>query len=97
MGRPGIADRWKLTTASYQAIGGISGALAAHADDVVTMMTGAAQRLTRNVFRRLVTPERTRAIVELDDLQQLAGDRGELTKVIDQLVAGRLLVVQTRG
>jgi hypothetical protein len=86
-----------ITTASYHAIGGISGALAAHADDVVAGMGAAAQKLTQRVFRALVTPERTRAIVELGELQALAIDRAELSRVIDQLVAARLLVVQTRG
>jgi hypothetical protein len=86
-----------LTVASYNAIGGISGALAQHADVVVAAMDPAAQRLTQKIFRRLVTPERTRAIVELADLDDLATDRAELGRAIDQLVAARLLVVQTRG
>jgi hypothetical protein len=86
-----------LTVASYDAIGGISGALATHADVVVAAMDPAAQRLTQKVFRRLVTPDRTRAIVELGDLDDLASDRAELARTIDQLVAARLLVVQTRG
>ena len=88
-------DRKLLTVASYRAIGGISGALATHADDVVSSMDTNAQRLTQRVFRQLVTPERTRAIVELEDLYQLGG-RDEIARVIDVLVAARLLVVQTR-
>jgi serine/threonine protein kinase len=90
-------ERRRITEASYRAIGGISGALATHADDVVASMTAPAQKLTQTVFRRLVTPERTRAIVELGDLEQLTPDRTELGRIIDQLVAARLLVVQTRG
>ena len=90
-------DRRLLTMSSYQAIGGISGALATHADDVVRNMTAAQQRLTQRVFRQLVTPERTRAIVELDDLYQLDQARDEIGRVIDLLVSARLLLVQTRG
>jgi serine/threonine protein kinase len=86
-----------LTVQSYNAIGGISGALATHADDVVAQMADRQQKLTQKIFRRLVTPERTRAIVELGDLYQLAGDQAEVARTIDQLVAARLLVVQTRG
>jgi serine/threonine protein kinase len=86
-----------LTVSSYNAIGGISGALATHADDVVAAMNATAQRLTQTIFRRLVTPERTRAIVELADLHEIATDRAEVKRVIDQLVAARLLVIQTRG
>ena len=86
-----------LTTSSYHAIGGISGALATHADEVIASMNANAQRLAQRIFRKLVTPERTRAIVELTELHELGGDRDELTRVIDQLVAARLLVVQTRA
>jgi hypothetical protein len=86
-----------VTVSSYNAIGGISGALATHADDVVAAMNATAQRLTQAIFRRLVTPERTRAIVELADLHEIATDRDEVKRVIDQLVLARLLVIQTRG
>jgi serine/threonine protein kinase len=86
-----------LTVASYQAIGGIQGALATHADDVIAQLNAPQQKLTQKIFRRLVTPERTRAIVELADLYQLAPDRAEVARIIDQLVAARLIVVQTRG
>jgi len=89
-------SRRVLTEDSYRAIGGITGALASHADEVVVRMNAAQQQLTQRVFRRLVTPERTRAIVELADLEQLAGG-AELRRVIEQLVAARLVVVQTRG
>ncbi|MGE5181475.1 MAG: AAA family ATPase, partial [Acidobacteriota bacterium] len=91
------AERKLLTVASYQQIGGISGALAMHADSVIGRLDTRAQGLARRVFRMLVTPERTRAIVELADLQQLSADRGELDRLLDQLVAERLLVVQQRG
>jgi len=84
-----------LTADAYAAIGGITGALATHADDVVRNMNANAQRLTPRVFRQLVTPERTRAIVELADIYQLGDDRAEISRVIDLLVAARLLVVQT--
>jgi serine/threonine protein kinase len=89
--------RMLLTGDSYLAIGGISGALATHADEVVAQMNASAQKLAQRIFRRLVTPERTRAILELADLHDLAPDRGEVARVIDQLVAARLLVVQTRA
>ncbi|MDX2094004.1 MAG: serine/threonine-protein kinase [Kofleriaceae bacterium] len=93
--------RQLLTMQSYQAIGGISGALAAHADEVLASMSPAAQKLTQKVFRHLVTPDRTRAIVELSDLREHARQQGdspdEIARVIDQLVGARLLVVQTRA
>ena len=90
-------DRRLLTMSSYQAVGGISGALATHADEVVRNMSSPAQKLTQRVFRQLVTPERTRAIVELADLHQLGSSRDEITRVIELLVQARLLMVQNRG
>jgi serine/threonine protein kinase len=89
-------QRKMLTMASYHAIGGITGALAAHADEVVSHMDQPTRRLTQRIFRQLVTQERTRAVVEMDDLAQLANDRSAVTRVIDQLVAARLLTVQAR-
>ncbi|HEU5056078.1 MAG TPA: serine/threonine-protein kinase [Kofleriaceae bacterium] len=86
-----------LTEAGSQAIGGIAGALAAHADEVLAAMTPGAQRLTRAVLVRLVTPERTRAILDTAELHQIAPDGDEVRRVIDQLVNARLLVVQKRG
>ncbi|HEY8145158.1 MAG TPA: protein kinase [Kofleriaceae bacterium] len=86
-----------LTEAGFQAIGGIAGALAAHADEVLSAMAPAAQRLTRAVLLRLVTPERTRAILDMGELHQIAPHGDEVKRVIDQLVHARLLVVQKRG
>jgi hypothetical protein len=86
-------DRRMLTLDSFRAIGGVSGALAAHADDVVRNQSAMEQVLTQKIFRQLVTPERTRAIVELSDLHSLAPD---VPRVLDLLVRARLLVVQTR-
>jgi serine/threonine protein kinase len=89
-------ERKLLTADSYLAIGGITGALATHADEVVRNMNASAQRLTQKIFRQLVTPERTRAIVELGDIYALSTDNAEISRVLDLLVAARLLVVQKR-
>jgi ABC-type multidrug transport system fused ATPase/permease subunit len=69
-----------LTTASYKAFGGIAGAMAAHADTVLP---------------RLVTPERTRALVSLDELQEATRDAEAVEQLVNQLVKARLLMVQT--
>ncbi len=84
-----------LTLASYKAIGGIAGALASHADRVLAELGPSARTLARALMLRLVTPERTRALVTRDELGELSPDRGEVQKLVDQLVAARLLVVQT--
>ncbi|MDP3238660.1 MAG: protein kinase [Myxococcales bacterium] len=85
----------QLTKFAYEAIGGVGGALASHADSVLQKMSPAKVATTRNIFLRLVTPERTRAIVSMDELREGQADAGELEAVIDELVQARLLVVQT--
>ncbi|MCE9576281.1 MAG: protein kinase [Deltaproteobacteria bacterium] len=83
-----------LTHHSYAAMGGIAGALASHADSVVAEMAPQQQSLVRGIFLRLITPERTRAIVAVDELRELSREVGEVQRLIDQLVSARLLVMQ---
>ncbi|RKH03078.1 serine/threonine-protein kinase PknK [Corallococcus sp. CA053C] len=86
-----------LTQGAYEAMGGIAGALASHADSVLESLSPQERTLVRALFLRLVTPERTRAIVSLDELRELTKDTGEMQRLIDHLVQARLLVVQTGG
>jgi serine/threonine protein kinase len=87
-------QRRVLTRASYLGMGGVAGALATHADEVLAGMSAPDQKLVRSLFQRLVTPERTRAIVDTAELRDIATD---IDRVITHLVGARLLVVQTRG
>jgi hypothetical protein len=83
-----------LTRDSYLAMGGVAGALATHADEVLSAYSAADQKVVRSIFQHLVTPERTRAIVENAELRAIGpGVQG----IVDHLVASRLLVVHTRG
>ncbi|MBE2253047.1 MAG: protein kinase [Myxococcus sp.] len=84
-----------LSRFAYEAIGGVAGALASHADAVLQKMSPARVASTRNVLLRLVTADRTRAIVSMDELREGQADPNELQVVIDELVQARLLVVQT--
>ena len=88
-------DRRLLTAESYHRLGGIAGALASHADAVIAECTPREQSLIRALFLRLVTPERTRAIVPVNELYELSADPGELHRVVDRLARSRLLVGQT--
>lgn len=83
-----------LTEASYRAIGGLEGALARHADNVLAGLPPSLQTAARAMFLRLVTPERTRAIVSLDELQATGGGPSELEQLVEQLVRARLLVIE---
>jgi serine/threonine protein kinase len=86
-----------LTLKSYRAMGGISGALTSHADAVLASLSADGRDLARALFTRLVTPERTRAVVEIDELSGLSPSAAELQQLIDRLVAARLLVAQRHG
>jgi eukaryotic-like serine/threonine-protein kinase len=90
-------DRRLLTRASYQAMGGVAGTLAGHADHVLGAISGRERALVRAIFERLVTPERTRAVVSLGELRELPGAPDDLERLVYRLVDARLLVVEARG
>lgn len=80
-----------LTAAHLEAIGGVTGALSRHADDVLARMMPAAKDAARRVMLRLVTAEGTRA--HRSD-EELGADDATTRKAIDALVAGRLVVAR---
>ena len=87
-----------LTEASYRAFGGVSGALASHADSVLAGLSSAESRWTRLLLLRLITPERTRAIVTRGDLADLAdASFAELERVLGRLIDARLVMVEGAG
>ncbi|WP_437730199.1 nSTAND1 domain-containing NTPase [Sorangium sp. So ce1335] len=93
-------ERRVLTRHSYEQLGGVAGALSAHADAVLSALPPGEQRLARAVLLRLVTPERTRAVVRMDELRELARDgRGEagqaIAQVVQHLAGARLLLIET--
>ncbi len=87
--------RKMLTRQSYEAMGGVAGALASHADRVIQDLGAGKTPLIRALLMRLVTPERTRAIVPISELRELSREVGEVQRLIDEMVTARLLVVQT--
>ncbi|MGK3967414.1 protein kinase [Sorangium sp. So ce118] len=89
-----------LTRDSYDQLGGVAGALSAHADAVLSSLSLREQRLARSVLLRLVTPEHTRAVVSLDELRELAqdgeGDASDaVVQVVQRLAGARLLLIET--
>ncbi|WP_437339031.1 nSTAND1 domain-containing NTPase [Sorangium sp. So ce394] len=88
-------ERRLLTRASYEAIGGVAGTLASHADTVLAGMSVRQAKLCRAVFERLVTPERTRAIASLREIRELPGEPDEIEGVVHVLSDARLLAVET--
>jgi serine/threonine protein kinase len=88
-------SRKLLSHESYSAMGGVAGALASHADRVVQELGSTMHTLVRAILLRLVTAERTRAIVPMDELRELSREVGEVQRLVDHMVDARLLVVQT--
>jgi hypothetical protein len=84
-----------LTHQAYAGMGGVAGALASHADRVIEGLGQQKAGLARSLLLRLVTPERTRAIVPMAELRELSREVGEVQNLVDQMVDARLLVVQT--
>ncbi|WP_437736069.1 nSTAND1 domain-containing NTPase [Sorangium sp. So ce1335] len=92
-------ERRLLTRQSYEQLGGVAGALSAHADAVISALPTREQRLARAVFLRLVTPERTRAVVSLDELCELAQDGDDraddgIARVVQHLASARLVLIE---
>jgi hypothetical protein len=85
--------RHVLPHAAFRDMGGVAGALATHADQVVASLAQSAQRVARTMFQRLVTSEGTRALVELDELRACGGDRAEVDRVLAAVVEARLVVL----
>ncbi len=88
--------RRALTEESYQAMGGLGGALSGHADAVLGAMSRDERTLARAALLRLVTPERTRAVVALRELREL-GSGNAMERVLRRLIDARLLSVEGSG
>jgi WD40 repeat protein/serine/threonine protein kinase len=90
-------ERRLLTRSSYDELGGVAGALSTHADAVLSGLSLVEQRLARAVLLRLCTPERTRAVVSIEELGALAEDGSpiEVAQVVQHLADARLLLIET--
>jgi hypothetical protein len=90
-------SRKLLTRASYDAMGGVEGALVNHADAVVQSMSPQDRNATRQLFQRLVTPEGTRAVLSLGEIRGLFQRSRHADRILSILTEARLLTIQTLG
>ena len=79
----------QITRKAYASLGGIGGALARHAEESFAAMRPEEQRLARELFRRAVTAEGTRAALSRPEIDQILGAGG--AAVVEKLVRARLL------
>jgi len=92
-------DRGLLTRRAYEEIGGVSGALAQHAEATLGRIGTRREAVVRELFRNLVTAQGTRAVRDREDLLSVfaaAGADGEVSRaeaaeVLDALIGARLL------
>ena len=97
-----LAELWEsrdksasvITEAELRTIGGVTGALARHADGVLASLLPVQRQAARRLLMRLVTLDNTRASLTEDEL--VANDEASKA-ALDALVRGRLLVVREAG
>lgn len=93
-----LAELWEardrtrrlVTVAALEALGGVTGALTRHADDVLSRMLPAERVAARRVLLRLVTADGTRARRTGADL----GADPDTRAALEALVQGRLVVAR---
>jgi eukaryotic-like serine/threonine-protein kinase len=88
-------QRKQLPISAYNQMGGVGGAFARHADEVAAAVPPQHQKLLRAIMTRLVTPEGTRAVVDQQELLELSQDKGDVERILDQLVRARLVLMHT--
>lgn len=81
----------QISAAALEAIGGVAGALARHADLVIAGLSSEQRVRARRVLMALVTLEGTRA---RRTEEELGGSRSSVREVLEVLVKGRLLVAR---
>ncbi len=84
--------RGQLTQEAYEAIGGVEGALAQHAEKVMERIGAEREDLVREIFRNLVTAHRTRVAREREELLSVFDDRDAADAVLSELIDARLLI-----
>lgn len=84
-------DKRIITRQALEQIGGVTGALARHADDMLARLLPTQRVAAKRLLMRLVTIEETRASLFEDEL--IAGDDAART-ALEALVTGRLVVAR---
>ncbi len=87
----------QLRRRDHDAIGGVLGALARHADETVDAMDRDARALVRPLLASLATAEGARVPVARAELIELLGGGAAAAQVVERLVDARLLVSRQPG
>jgi len=82
----------QLLRSTYDDLGGVPGALARHADAVLSGLSADQERVARELCLRLVTEERTRRVLARSELLEGLGESAG--EVLDRFVRARLVTVR---
>ncbi len=80
-----------LLRSSYRSIGGVTGALAHHAEEVYQTLSSSQRGAFRDLMMKLVTVEGTRQPLRFRELTETARDAHLTAMLLDHLVAVRLV------
>lgn len=84
-----------ITEERYRAMGGVAGALVRRADRVIGDLAP-HYSLCREILRRLVGGDGAPAAAPMSELLELSSERLEVRRLVEQMVAARLLVARAR-
>ena len=100
-----LAETWEarsgqtLTLAGYRSVGGVQGAIAQSAENLLADLDADEQAIARTIFLRLTElgegSQDTRRRVSLDELLSLRSDDAAMKRVIQLLVDKRLVVTSS--
>jgi hypothetical protein len=93
-------ERGLLTRRAYQEVGGVSGALAQHAESTLENVGTSRLPVVREIFRNLVTAKGTRAsrgVNEVLSVFEEGDERESASEVLQALINARLLTAYERG
>lgn len=82
----------QMRVKTYDALGGVGGALAHHAEATLASLRDEERNLVREAFRHLVTAQGTRAVLWKQEALEVLGGGSLAQGVLDKLVTARLLV-----
>ncbi len=88
-------ERRIIPAAALQALGGVAGALARHADMVYERLPPRQQLAARRLLGQLITMEGSRTIKRHDELLGRSAEKEATAAALEALVAGRILSVRS--
>jgi WD40 repeat protein/DNA-binding winged helix-turn-helix (wHTH) protein len=89
-------SRCLLTRQAYLEIGGVSGALAKHAEETLSAIGPKREPVVREIFRNLTTAKGTRAAQDREELLSVHEDRDGAGEILRKLIDARLLTSAER-